>query len=173
MLQGLPGDTGAYIKNAIGSVVLFGAPPEKYWKYNGLSESLNPDFNIEPTAFCYAFGQNYQAIKYVRLDHPDVTSKDVIKKMKEHIVKGLPNIFGFTCFETLRHPTTSSGKIPFPDTNERDIGGHAVVTAGYDDAIEVTNPISKESTKGAFLIRNSWGEEWGESGYGWLPYKLL
>ena len=38
--------------------------------------------------------------------------------------------------------------------------------------IEVTNPISKESTKGAFLIRNSW-RRMGESGFGWLPYKYF
>jgi hypothetical protein len=33
-----------------------GAPPEEYWPCQ--------DFDTEPTAFCYAFGQNYQAIQY-------------------------------------------------------------------------------------------------------------
>ncbi len=36
--------------------------------------------------------------------------------------------------------------------------GHAVVFVGWDD------------TKGAWLIKNSWGIDWGENGYGWLAY---
>ncbi|MDD5530301.1 MAG: C1 family peptidase [bacterium] len=35
---------------------------------------------------------------------------------------------------------------------------HGVTLCGYDD------------TRGAWLIKNSWGTSWGESGYGWISY---
>ncbi|MGE5086857.1 MAG: C1 family peptidase [Bacillota bacterium] len=38
------------------------------------------------------------------------------------------------------------------------LGGHAISIVGYDD------------TKQAFIIRNSWGEEWGEKGFGYVSY---
>jgi C1A family cysteine protease len=42
-----------------------------------------------------------------------------------------------------------------------------VVVVGYDNDLEIG-----ENT-GALLIRNSWGTDWGEDGYGWLPYKYV
>ncbi|MFZ2169360.1 MAG: hypothetical protein WAW61_06940 [Methylococcaceae bacterium] len=45
-------------------MALFGVPPEKYWPYN------IADFDVEPSAFLYAFAQSYQAINYYRLDPP-------------------------------------------------------------------------------------------------------
>ena len=45
--------------------------------------------------------------------------------------------------------------------------GIAVMVVGYDGA----KKIGKE--KGALLIRNSWGANWGESGYGRLPYAYV
>lgn len=35
---------------------------------------------------------------------------------------------------------------------------HAIILVGWDDA------------KGAWLLKNSWGEGWGEDGYMWIPY---
>jgi len=66
-LLGFSGDDGAYLRDTMKAMVLFGAPPEKYWPYK------IKDFNVEPTQFCYAFAQSYKAIKYYRLD-PSGTS---------------------------------------------------------------------------------------------------
>jgi C1A family cysteine protease len=167
------GDTGAYLRTAMGTLTLFGAPPEEFWPYNGAPAEQNPDFDIEPTAFCYAFGQSYQAIKYVRLDQPNLSTSDLLSSIKNFVSKGLPSMFGFTCYESLWQSRSNGGNIPFPCDNENIIGGHAIVVAGYDDSKKIQNTTCNEETTGAFLIRNSWGTNWGEKGYGWFPYEYV
>jgi C1A family cysteine protease len=54
-----------------------------------------------------------------------------------------------------------SGNAPMPAPSERAIGGHAVVAVGYEDANQW------------FVVRNSWGTNWGLSGYFTMPYAYL
>ena len=59
-------------------------------------------------------------------------------------------------------------------SGEKIQGGHAVVAAGYDDNRIIRNTSTGgPSTRGALLIRNSWGTGWGDRGYGWLPYDFV
>jgi C1A family cysteine protease len=164
-LLGWDGDTGAHLRTTMGALSLFGAPPEKYCPYN------IDDFDKEPTPFLYSFAQNYQAFSYYRLDPPGVSPAEVLNEIKTKISAGLPCMFGFTVYDSISQ-ASSSGKIPYPISADSVEGGHAVVSVGYDDSMKIKNssPGSKDTT-GAFLIRNSWGTEWGDSGYGWLPYK--
>ncbi len=159
------GDDGATLRATMGALALFGVVPEKYWPY------LEHKFNEEPSAFLYSFAQNYQAISYYRLDGVGVTKPALLQKIKEHLVNGLPLIFGFTCYSSL--DLADEGNIPFPDVKEDTDGGHAVMAVGFDDKKVIKHPNKKISTTGAIMIRNSWGTEWGDGGYGWLPYEYV
>jgi C1A family cysteine protease len=160
---GLRGDTGAYLRSTMGALALFGAPPEKYWTYDV------EGFDEDPPAFVFAFAQSYQALEYFRLDAAGSTGPEVLAEVKSHLAAGIPVMFGFTVYASIQTPT-QPGDIPFPSSRENVLGGHAVVAVGYDDQREVRNPTDGSTRRGAFLVRNSWGESWGEGGYGWMPY---
>jgi C1A family cysteine protease len=162
----LRGDTGAYLRSTMGALTLFGVPPEEYWEYN-ISQ-----FDREPPAFCYAFASNYQAIRYVRLDKPGITKEALLHSVKDNLSKGIPSMFGFTVYESIEQ-ASANGNIPFPCSTERVLGGHAVMAVGYDDNLKIKNNTCGEETKGAIIIRNSWGTSWGNQGYGYLPYQYV
>lgn len=161
------GDTGAFLRSTMYALTLFGVPPEEYYPYN------IADLDKEPSAFCYAFGQSYQAISYYRLDPPGTARDALLARIKTELSKGLPSMFGFTVYSSISQGNTT-GKIPYPTRGERVEGGHAIDAVGYDDNLKIknTNPGGIETT-GALLIRNSWGTGWGSAGYGWLPYKYV
>jgi C1A family cysteine protease len=151
------GDTGAWLRTTMKSMVLFGIPPEEYYPYD-ISK-----FDEEPSAFCYAFGQNYQSIKYYRLDKANSSPSQLLTRVKNFLAAGYPSMFGFTVYNF----GNEKGEFAFPGPSDTVQGGHAVMAVGYDD----NRKIGKN--KGAIKIRNSWGIDWGEGGYGWLPYEYI
>ncbi len=169
-LMKMKGDTGAYLRLTMGAMVLFGVPPETYWPYTDDEQT----FDKEPPAFCYAFAQNYKTIKYYRHDPPGTEKGRVLERLKAYLAAGHPAMFGFTVYSSIEQ-AEATGRIPFPAGREKIEGGHAVVAMGYDDNMTIRNKTGGDggATKGALLIRNSWGPGWGEKGYGWLPYAYV
>lgn len=49
----------------------------------------------------------------------------------------------------------------YADVSDSSSGGHALVAVGYDDQ------------RRAFKVINSWGENWGEKGFGWIAYDAM
>ncbi|MDJ0844380.1 C1 family peptidase [Crocosphaera sp.] len=160
------GDTGAFCRDTMSAMTLFGVPPEEYLPYNV------PQFDQEPSAFCYSFAQSYQAISYYRLDPPGTSPTNLLYLIKHFIAYGLPSMFGFAVCSSINQ-AERTGRIPFPTNGEWIVGGHAVDAVGYDDTMQIQNTNDGSVTTGALLIRNSWGRNWGEAGYGWLPYDYV
>ena len=179
-LLGWTGDTGAYCRTTMAAMALVGVAIEKFWRYT----DADPAFDREPPAFVYALAQNFQGLVYHRADNVQSTIP-LETRIKLLIAFGWPLMFGFSCYQSIWDTqTTTTGEIPYPTATENRIGGHAIVAVGYDDKKKIKNPrIGGIETTGAFLIRNSWGTDWGcvppnapagtTRGYGWLPYKYL
>jgi C1A family cysteine protease len=162
------GDTGAFLRSTMEAMVLFGVPPEEYYPYK------IADFEVEPSAFLYAFADNYKTIQYYRMDPPGTAKPALLQMIKTFLSAGLPSMFGFTVYNSLNQ-AAKTGKIPYPVPSDKVAGGHAVVAVGYDNKITITNTnYGGKQTKGALLIRNSWGPLWGGmGGYLWLPYEYV
>lgn len=164
------GDTGAYLRNAMGALVLCGVPPEKYWPYT----DKTPAFDQEPAAFVYSVAQQFKAVKYFCHDPfgQSLATSAVLESVKKHLAAGVPAIFGFYGFPSYEKSDVPGG-IPYPAPQEQAEWGHAIMAVGFDDKMKIKNTVNQKETTGALLFRNSWSKAWGDQGYGWLPYQYV
>ena len=164
--MGVTDDTGAYLRSTMGAMRLFGSPPESFHPYK------IEDFDKEPSAFLYSFAKEFQSVRYFRLDPLGTSQEKVLKRIKSFLIRKMPSMFGFTVYSSISQASTN-GEIPFPCSEDKMDGGHAIVVTGFDDDKEIVNHNCGHVTKGAIRIRNSWGTNWGDNGYGWLPYDYV
>jgi C1A family cysteine protease len=153
-------DSGAQIRDGIKSVATFGVCPETEWPYD--DKNTNPDpcaacgYAKKPLVACYTQALKHKVTSYHRLNSA------VLSTLKGCLAEGYPFVFGFTVYESFEgDEVAKTGIVPMPAPKEKMVGGHAVLAVGYDD-----------STK-HFIVRNSWGLDWGIKGYFMMPYDYM
>lgn len=141
-------DNGASIRDGIKTLAKQGVCSEKCWPYDTSKVSVKPN---QP---CYKEASSHKITSYQRLQALD--------EMRTCLADGFPFVFGFAVYESFEsEEVKASGVVQMPGTDEKMLGGHAVVAVGYDDSEE------------RFFVRNSWGEDWGMKGYFTMPYDYL
>ncbi|WP_416669815.1 C1 family peptidase [Egbenema bharatensis] len=174
-LLGWRGDTGAYCRTTMAALAMCGVPPERFWPYTTVQnpgQAGDRTFDDEPGSFVYSLADNYEALRYFRHDPVGTDRNTTLNRVKAWLAAGVPAMFGFYGFNSFNR-TNVPGGIPYPCPGEAAQWGHAILAVGYDDAFEITNTQCNKVTRGALLIRNSWGAGWGSQGYGWLPYEYV
>lgn len=168
-LLGQTGNTGAYLRTAMQALRAFGVPPEKVWPYQPAL------LDVEPAPFHYAFAANFKATHYFRLDDAGTTPDLLLQRVRTALSLGIPPMYGLALYSSL--DTAGPGEIPMPGPFDVRRELHALVAVGYDDAKTISrfDPLSGtvQVTRGALRVRNSWGAQWGDGGYGWLPYDYV
>lgn len=159
-LERITGDSGSTLKATAKVLGKKGAAPESLWSYDISKVDIEPPDTIRKAA------SKMVATSYYRIDEPFMNTATILRGMKHALVQGLPIMVGFTVYSSYTQ-AKETGKIPFPSSGDTVIGGHAVCIEGYDDELNI-GPFT-----GAFKFKNSWGANWGDGGYGYLPDEYI
>lgn len=143
-------DAGAEIRNVIKGVVKIGVAREEAWPF-----SEDPDVvAMQPTGVAYFEARKDVIDKYARVPQ---TLRDIATALRYR-----PIVFGAMLYDSFTSKKASaSGVIPMPYTDDSPVGGHAMLIVGIS------------STHRVFLVRNSWGSEWGDNGYCYMPFDYI
>lgn len=140
-------DVGAYVRDAIKSVQQYGVCKEELWPY------LIEDFAVPPSIKCYEDAKNRTIKNYYRIS----TLEDTLDALN----KEYPVVFSMRVYESFDDLYDSGHTIKMPGKNESPIGAHAMCFVGYD------------LNRKLFLVRNSFGKDWGLNGYCYMPFDYM
>ena len=145
-------DSGVDIRSMLKALARFGWCDESLYPYNVDA------FTAKPSQEAVDQAAQRRIVKYQSVPQAS-------EQMRGCLAGGDPFIYGFTVYESFE-AVGRSGMVPMPSMQERPVGGHAILAVGYNDGPGVQLGIPPQHYK----MRNSWGPEWGQNGYCYMPY---
>lgn len=110
-----------------------------------------------PNFYPYSLAADFNSAKSFRFGN--IYRVESILEIKHSLNLGMPVVGGFLVSSDFQ---TATGNLYMSQTEEF-IFPHAMVIVGYDD--------SRFGT-GCIKVANSWGLEWGDFGFIWIPYSI-
>jgi len=153
-LDGIPEKPGTYPRIAMKALQKYGVVPEVLMPYHTLTDDKNlpapPESLLEQA-------KQYKIKTYAEVVSPIEQDYSVrINILREAIAKEGPILAALLVYDSFMDVKAPDYIIPYPQGYLR--GGHAVCLCDYDD------------DRQAFRLRNTWGKQWSDEGYAWLPY---
>ncbi len=141
-------DNGAQLRNGLISLANYGYIPETMWGYNKATLFNQPPQECYNTAIQNKLS-SYNSINQVSLDIRSCLASK-------------PFVVGIAVYPSmLTEDVAHNGLVPLPGSKEKPQGGHAILIMGYDAPSHL------------YKFLNSWGMNWGDKGYGYLPFDFL
>jgi C1A family cysteine protease len=141
-----PNEEGTSIRFAMKVLHKIGVPCETAWPYKDI------DFG-KPQSWGTLVARWSLIHSYWRVKN--------LSELKVGLLNG-PVVIGIPCFDTIFY-ADETGLIAYPRYPDEIYGGHALCAVGYSD----------KKYGGVIKVKNSWGRYWGDTGYGYIPYKYI
>lgn len=144
-LEGTIGtDNGASMRSIAMAMNKFGVCLEEFMPY------IESNFAKTPSDKANKNAEKYKIKSYHSLNN--------LEEIKQCLaISGQPVLLGMRVYKSFEEEfTAKSGKMKNPTPNDTYLGNHAVLVTGYNEK--------------QLIVRNSWGEKWGDNGYFYMPY---
>lgn len=137
------------MRDCLLTVTTEGVCPDELWPYDPAK------LDVRPPDAAYERAESHRVQSYHRVLQD-------LAHLKACLAGGFPFVFGVRLYAGFPLANTAGrSEVTMPGPGAQPLGGHALLAVGYDDS------------RGAFIVRNSWGAEWGDRGHCYLPYEYL
>jgi C1A family cysteine protease len=145
-------DAGGEIRDVVKMAAKYGTALESTWPYS----DDGVQFKVKPSIESFTEGLQHKALQYQSVPQTLDAFFHVLAVFNRPIIMGVQL---YASFEG--EAVAACGIVPMPLPGEECLGGHAVLIVGYD------------KNKQMFLVRNSWGDQWGVQGNFWIPFDYV